>query len=187
MHAARAQKIWVRIMTDQQLKPPALAMCGGSGSFGKPALLGYRSCARERWRSARRRLVVRALAREKKCQPYSFGSSSYRRRPSLYSRPCSLGALNASRNGASRACLVVRGSWHLPLGERVPTARASHFDHLPVRRGSHPRNRRHRGGAGRGGAVVWLHTSAARAARQSYRLERCSRSLRSARRSKMCR
>ena len=40
------------------------------------------------------------------------------------------------------------------------------------------------GGAGRGGAVVWLHASAARAARQSYRLERCSRSLRSARRSK---
>ena len=43
------------------------------------------------------------------------------------------------------------------------------------------------GGAGRGGAVVWLHASAARAARQSYRLERCSRTLRSARRSKRCR
>ena len=43
------------------------------------------------------------------------------------------------------------------------------------------------GGAGRGGAVVWLHASAARAARQSYRLERRSRSLRSVRRSKRCR
>jgi len=40
------------------------------------------------------------------------------------------------------------------------------------------------GGAGRGGAIVRLHASAARAARQSYRLERCSRTLRSARRSK---